>query len=187
MVVGIRDSERGREREGWVTQYWETQQLQMGCMANNKAASHKQLLAPGAVHRVWVFEGKAKASSTRCHLAPWHSLCIGHYVATMPCIPAYKRLKHVLFFCVGLQVDTFRAQPLQPECDKWCWFPVADRANAVQQWLNAVEKDPSMQKAPWLLLLETDYVWVKPLQVRTCIHACYMAAGMPEQLCHLSS
>jgi hypothetical protein len=35
----------------------------------------------------------------------------------------------------------------------------------MQQWLDAVEKDPSMQKAPWLLLLETDYVWVKPLQV----------------------
>lgn len=42
---------------------------------------------------------------------------------------------------------------------------MADRANAMQQWINAVEKDPSLQKAPWLLLLETDYVWVKPLQV----------------------
>lgn len=62
------------------------------------------------------------------------------------------------------EVDTFRAQPLQPECDKWCWFPVADRANAVQQWLDAVGEEPSLQKAPWLLLLETDYVWVKPLQ-----------------------
>lgn len=61
------------------------------------------------------------------------------------------------------EIPTFVAQPLQPECDKWCWFPVADRANAVQQWIDAAEKDPSMIKAPWLLLLETDYVWVKPL------------------------
>ncbi|GIL58932.1 hypothetical protein Vafri_13942 [Volvox africanus] len=61
------------------------------------------------------------------------------------------------------EIPTFLAQPLQPECDKWCWFPVADRANAVQQWINAAEKDPSLVKAPWLLLLETDYVWVRPL------------------------
>lgn len=41
----------------------------------------------------------------------------------------------------------------------------------MQQWLDAVEVNPSMQKAPWLLLLETDYVWIKPLQVeltRSC-------------------
>ncbi|EFJ50516.1 hypothetical protein VOLCADRAFT_88948 [Volvox carteri f. nagariensis] len=61
------------------------------------------------------------------------------------------------------EIPTFLAKPLQPECDKWCWFPVADRANAVQQWINAAEKDPSMVKAPWLLLLETDYVWVRPV------------------------
>lgn len=136
-----------------------------------------------------------------------------------------------------LQIPTFIAQPLQPDCDKWCWFPVADRANAMQQFIDAAEKDPSMLKvravmlqralgvcrshagtvpvcprmhtrprpmqtpkgsiginylcvhlprapspsspyappvrptphpvvpaqAPWLLLLETDYVWMKPL------------------------
>mmetsp|Transcript_27021 Transcript_27021/g.59096 ORF Transcript_27021/g.59096 Transcript_27021/m.59096 type:complete len:635 (+) Transcript_27021:187-2091(+) len=62
------------------------------------------------------------------------------------------------------EIPTFRAQPLQPECDKWCWFPVADRANAMQQWIDAVQRDPSLIKAPWILLLETDYVWIKPLQ-----------------------
>ncbi|PNW78775.1 hypothetical protein CHLRE_09g389763v5 [Chlamydomonas reinhardtii] len=61
------------------------------------------------------------------------------------------------------EIPTFIAQPLQPDCDKWCWFPVADRANAMQQFIDAAEKDPSMLKAPWLLLLETDYVWMKPL------------------------
>jgi hypothetical protein len=63
------------------------------------------------------------------------------------------------------QIPTFRANPLQPECDKWCWFPVADRANAVQQWIDAAHKDHSLVKAPWLLLLETDYVWIKPIAV----------------------
>lgn len=32
------------------------------------------------------------------------------------------------------QVPTFRATPLHPECDTYCDFPVADRANAVMQW-----------------------------------------------------
>lgn len=64
-----------------------------------------------------------------------------------------------------MQIPTFRAQPLQPDCDKWCWFPVADRANAVQQWIDAAGRDMSMVKGAWLLLLETDYVWIKPLPV----------------------
>jgi hypothetical protein len=44
--------------------------------------------------------------------------------------------------------------------------PQADRANAVRQWLAAAEAQPSMLKAPWFLMLESDYVWIKPLQVR---------------------
>lgn len=111
------------------------------------------------------------------------------------------------------QVPTWRANPLHPECDTWCEFPVADRPNAVQQWINAAKKDPSMIKvttnrgirlviatrfpkfwcllmvmehlhhtirfyhccsmspdeqnvmasqAPWVLMIETDYVWMKP-------------------------
>mmetsp|Transcript_8488 Transcript_8488/g.22730 ORF Transcript_8488/g.22730 Transcript_8488/m.22730 type:complete len:389 (+) Transcript_8488:325-1491(+) len=61
------------------------------------------------------------------------------------------------------EIPTFRVDPVQPECDRWCWFPVADRANAVRKWLTAAEANPSMIKAPWLLLLESDYVWIKPL------------------------
>lgn len=45
-----------------------------------------------------------------------------------------------------LQVPTWRANPLTPECDTWCEFPVADRPNAVQQWVNAAKADPSMIK-----------------------------------------
>ena len=70
------------------------------------------------------------------------------------------------------KIPTFRADPLQPECDHWCWFPVADRANAVQQWLDAAAVDPSLIKAPWLLMLESDYVWIKPLMVGGCSLCC---------------
>lgn len=62
---------------------------------------------------------------------------------------AFRRTPHMLMArpsCSLPQIPTFVAQPLQPECDKWCWFPVADRANAVQQWIDAAEKDPSMIK-----------------------------------------
>ena len=88
--------------------------------------------------------------------------------AYVPC-PALSRPR------IRIQIPTYRANPVQPECDKWCWFPVADRANAVKQWCAAADKDPSMIKAPWLLLLETDYVWVKPLRV-SCSrqHSCHV-------------
>lgn len=38
----------------------------------------------------------------------------------------------------------------------------------MRQWLTAAQAAPSMIKAPWLLLLEPDHAWVKPLQVRGC-------------------
>jgi hypothetical protein len=34
--------------------------------------------------------------------------------------------------------------------------------------MDAAHKDHSLVKAPWLLLLETDYVWAKPLLVSCC-------------------
>lgn len=47
----------------------------------------------------------------------------------------------------------------------YCDFPVADRADAVQQWIDAVGKDPSLLQGAWILLLECDYVWLKPIKV----------------------
>jgi hypothetical protein len=67
-----------------------------------------------------------------------------------------------------LQFPTFRAYPLQPSCDTWCEFPVKDRANAVVQWLMAAEQHPQLIQGAWLLLLESDYVWMKPLEVCGC-------------------
>ncbi|KXZ51261.1 hypothetical protein GPECTOR_13g748 [Gonium pectorale] len=62
------------------------------------------------------------------------------------------------------EIPTFRANPLHPKCDEWCDFPVADRPNAVRQWMEAVDRDPSMVKGAWILLLECDYVWMRPVQ-----------------------
>jgi hypothetical protein len=70
-----------------------------------------------------------------------------------------------------LQFPTFRAYPLQPECDTWCEFPVKDRPNAVMQWLMAAAQHPELIQGAWLLMLESDYVWMRPLQVGHDLHA----------------
>jgi hypothetical protein len=62
------------------------------------------------------------------------------------------------------EIPTYRAIPLTPKCDGWCEFPVADRPNAVRQFFAAAEADVRMIKAPWILMIETDYVWMGPLQ-----------------------
>ncbi|MEW5317898.1 MAG: hypothetical protein WDW38_009160 [Sanguina aurantia] len=61
------------------------------------------------------------------------------------------------------EIPTFRAAPLHPECDNWCDFPVADRPNAVHQWVKAALLDPTLVTGAWVLLLECDYVWMRPL------------------------
>ena len=44
-----------------------------------------------------------------------------------------------------------------------CRYPVSDRANAVQQYFDAAAKDPTMIKAPWIYMIESDYVsWGGP-------------------------
>jgi hypothetical protein len=53
------------------------------------------------------------------------------------------------------EIETFRADPLQPSCDDWCEYPVSDRGNAVRQFFDAAAKEPSMIRvgvcrAPWL-------------------------------------
>ena len=41
---------------------------------------------------------------------------------------------------------------------------MSDRPNAVRQFFEAVKRDPALVAAPWLLMIETDYVWMKPIQ-----------------------
>eukprot|EP01026_Neomeris_dumetosa_P046773 TRINITY_DN39953_c0_g1_i2.p2 TRINITY_DN39953_c0_g1~~TRINITY_DN39953_c0_g1_i2.p2 ORF type:complete len:413 (+),score=57.01 TRINITY_DN39953_c0_g1_i2:43-1281(+) len=78
---------------------------------------------------------------------------------------AFTRILHRTQDDVAVdEIPSWRADPLTPKCDHWCEFPVSDRPNAVVQFIQAAKKDPSLIKAPWLLLIETDYVWIKPLE-----------------------
>jgi hydroxyproline O-arabinosyltransferase len=62
-------------------------------------------------------------------------------------------------------IPTFRVDPLHPKCDDWCEYPVTDRGNAVRVFLDAAKKDSSLIKAPWIYMVESDYVFMKPLVV----------------------
>lgn len=58
------------------------------------------------------------------------------------------------------EVPTVRVHPRSDgECDEWCDFPVKDRPNAIKRWL---ETDDA-RRGEWILLVETDYVFVKPI------------------------
>lgn len=79
------------------------------------------------------------------------------------------------------EVPTVRVDSLHASCDKcaprlgvaaavlpmltppsrcrWCEFPVADRPNAVAAWL----KTPDALLGEWLYMIETDYVWMRPV------------------------
>lgn len=105
-------------------------------------------------------------------------ICLLHGIGGRNCI-VHKHRRHGHWCCLFirvchadsvvlcLQFPTFRAYPLQPECDTWCEFPVKDRPNAVMQWLMAAEQHPELIQGAWLLMLESDYVWMRPMPVRT--------------------
>mmetsp|Transcript_5534 Transcript_5534/g.20170 ORF Transcript_5534/g.20170 Transcript_5534/m.20170 type:complete len:517 (-) Transcript_5534:1235-2785(-) len=61
------------------------------------------------------------------------------------------------------EIPTVRVDSQTPKCDNWCEFPVNDRPNAIWQWL---QTDDS-KLGEWLLMIETDYVFMKPLHVPT--------------------
>lgn len=62
------------------------------------------------------------------------------------------------------EIPTFRADPLQPECDDWCEYPVSDRANAVKQFWKYGQK-AEILKEDWFYAIESDYVFMKPLEL----------------------
>jgi hypothetical protein len=90
-------------------------------------------------------------------------------VLTMPGGERFKGFTRILHRTIPdelmSEIPTFRANPLQPECDDWCEYPVSDRADAVQQFFDAYKEDPSMLKAPWLYMIESDYVFMKPVEL----------------------
>lgn len=56
------------------------------------------------------------------------------------------------------EVPTRRFRPLQPDCDVWCQYPVADRSHALLEWLET----PDARRLEHLMIIETDYVFLAP-------------------------
>jgi len=64
------------------------------------------------------------------------------------------------------EVPTFHVwDVLKPQCDGWCDYPVANRPNAIMQFFAAAAANRSMIQGAWVLMIECDYIWMKPLQV----------------------
>jgi len=57
------------------------------------------------------------------------------------------------------EIPTVRVDPLHPQCDHWCEFPVADRPDAVAKWLLTADA----RLGDFVLIIETDYIWTKPV------------------------
>lgn len=56
-------------------------------------------------------------------------------------------------------------KPLKPQCDGWCDYPVANRPPAIADFFKYVKENPDYIKGAWILMLECDYVWARPIQV----------------------
>jgi len=82
-----------------------------------------------------------------------------HHVAFTRILHRTARDEDVL----AREVPTFRAEPLQPECDDWCPYPVSDRANAVSQYWAHATREGILQDVDWVYMIESDYIFVKPL------------------------
>ncbi|GFH32599.1 uncharacterized protein HaLaN_31844, partial [Haematococcus lacustris] len=63
------------------------------------------------------------------------------------------------------EIPTFLTYPIRPECDGWCDYPVANRPPAIKAFFDAVRQNESMIQGAWVFMLETDYVWMQPMQV----------------------
>ncbi|KAL4442745.1 hypothetical protein ABPG77_006739 [Micractinium sp. CCAP 211/92] len=67
-------------------------------------------------------------------------------------------------------VPTWRVDPVRPECGgggpagKQCKYVIVERPSAVRKFLAAARQQPSLIQAPWLYLIETDFVFIKPIQ-----------------------
>jgi hypothetical protein len=68
------------------------------------------------------------------------------------------------------QIPTWHVWDLwHPECDTGCYFPVINRPNVVMQFMRAAAQDASLVKGAWMLLAESDYLWMQPVMVRALV------------------
>ncbi len=55
------------------------------------------------------------------------------------------------------EIPTMRFNPVQSKCDGWCDYPVADRSQAVTQWLETADSE----RCSHVVMVETDHIIVK--------------------------
>ena len=55
------------------------------------------------------------------------------------------------------EIPTMRFNPVQSKCDGWCDYPVADRSQAVAQWLETADSE----RCSHVVMVETDHIIVK--------------------------
>ena len=72
------------------------------------------------------------------------------------------------------EVPTWRVTPVHVNCDVYCSFPVADRAPALLEWA----RTPESRTCSHILLVETDYVFIRPLS-ESILPAQGRALGFP--------
>eukprot|EP00899_Mesostigma_viride_P015128 jgi/Mesvir1/23616/Mv18297-RA.2 len=81
-------------------------------------------------------------------------------------------------------IPTFRVDPIDKNCDKdggggfGCEYPVANRPQAIADWLAS-----GGPKGKWILVVETDYMFIKPIMVPTTPEA----VGFPYRYMRMES
>lgn len=55
------------------------------------------------------------------------------------------------------EIPTIRFNPVQTKCDGWCDYPVADRSQAVTDWLQTADSE----RCSHIVMVETDHIIVK--------------------------
>ena len=63
------------------------------------------------------------------------------------------------------EIPTVRVDSLHASCDKWCEFPVHDRPDAIKKWLQSSDAKRGGEKNKFVLLIETDYVFKRPIRI----------------------
>ena len=49
--------------------------------------------------------------------------------------------------------------------------------HAIKAWFDDAAKNPSMINGAWFFMLEADYVWMRPMNVRTVCVDAYFVCG----------
>ena len=113
------------------------------------------------VHTVLTSNGNSYMNwQTRVMYATWQAAARAEAPGSGRIMTAFTRVLHRSTDDELMQeVPTWRVDPLRPSCDTYCDFPVADRAAALAEWALS----PDSQRCSHVMMVETDYLFVRPL------------------------